>query len=328
MQGKSKKIVYKDVTYPSLYALAKELNLKHGTLYHRIKRGMSIEDAVKNNPRSISYKGVTYPNLEALAKAVNISTNTLRYRMRKGCSIEDAISYVSPRQIEYNGTIYPNMNCLARAFDIKYRTLNERLKKGYTIEEAITRSRMCRQDRESHYNAKPVTYKGVTYPSFKAVAVEHSIEAYKLYSCRHRWPNLSDEEVIEKAISMAGQKGNIRGKSITYNDIVYPSIKDLAKSLNLPAHFLYEQHSKGYTIEEALKNHAIAKAKKEARDKKKQRKKLRKLVEPIEYKGVTYTSISMLANAARVNPWKLSENLNEGLTVTQAISKSRYGKKS
>lgn len=90
-------VMYKGETY-TLYQLAKKVGIDYKLLWERLRKGMSVEEAVttpvrKSGPAPQRYTidGESYTVAE-LSKKYNISTPTLRVRIRSGMSIEEAIT--------------------------------------------------------------------------------------------------------------------------------------------------------------------------------------------------------------------------------------------
>lgn len=98
------------VSYKSLTSYCNDHNLNINTVYSRIKRGQTLEEAVNqkikkqspivknitkkpiNKRPLITINGKSYSNIKAACKDYNIKYNTYRTRRKKGWSVEEAIT--------------------------------------------------------------------------------------------------------------------------------------------------------------------------------------------------------------------------------------------
>ena len=83
----------------SLSQLAREANISQGTLHGRIKRGMSLSDALtvpvkshhpSKRPRAYLRNGK--PSVRSLAKQAGVDKECVYSRLRKGIRLEDALA--------------------------------------------------------------------------------------------------------------------------------------------------------------------------------------------------------------------------------------------
>lgn len=104
------KLIINGVTYKSLTSYCNDHNLNINTVYSRIKRGQTLEEAVnqkiKKQPsiikninkkpihkrKPIIINGKSYPNIKAACKEYSMKYNTYRTRRKKGWSVEEALT--------------------------------------------------------------------------------------------------------------------------------------------------------------------------------------------------------------------------------------------
>ena len=134
-----KEITYEGVSYPSLRSLCDAYLVPYSTIRARIRRGLSLNDAIngyKRRPRkSIVVDGVTYPSMLQASNALGLRPSTLATRVRKG-RISFGKDYCGVF-VTCNGITYSSMSSLCRAYNIPRSTVYSRLNKGWTIEEAV-----------------------------------------------------------------------------------------------------------------------------------------------------------------------------------------------
>lgn len=134
----------------TLPEIAKHFGIRYHTLYDRLKRGMSLEEAVSvkiaisQNQRNevytvLGYKG-TLPNI---AHHFNIRYATLAQRLRNGMTLEEAVSLpVQSSNLYSVGDYFGTLPEIAEHFGVNYGTLLKRLRNGIPLEEAIQEQRI------------------------------------------------------------------------------------------------------------------------------------------------------------------------------------------
>lgn len=307
-------ITYNGVDYPNLSSLAKAFNINAATLQQRLSRGYSLEDALSNKRinKIIMYNGVKYTSYSALAKAHNITRQTLWNRIKQGYSLDEALSqkrlrnpnsgYGTATPISYKGIKYRTKKELANALNVTPSFLYQRLSKGLSVEEALLSV-------EKVIVGKPVTYKGVKYPSIKELAKAVNVKPDFLYQ------RFKKGYTVEEALLSKDKEKTFNGKIVTYKGVKYPSIKELAKSLNIKPEYLYRKRGEGYTVEEALSPEKMRSKK----SKKAKKKKIGKAFD-ITYKGVTYATRKELADAYNIDLIVLYYRLAKGWSLEDAIN--------
>lgn len=126
----------------------RERGLNYGTVYGRLYRGATLEEALKTpageaRPRRSRVpavvKGVEYPSLRALARAYGINHALIARRLAAGMSLEEAVaSGVRPYVTRpvYRGREFPSLLALCRELGISRQALHYRMAR-LSLEEAV-----------------------------------------------------------------------------------------------------------------------------------------------------------------------------------------------
>jgi len=134
--------------YNSLDEMCKHYNISKATLYARLNRGMSLEDALTIPVDKIGIKdyrdpsGNTYNNIVEICNAYGISKSTVYLRLHKGMSLEDALTLPVDKigikdYRDPSGNTYNNIDEICNAYGISKSTVYLRLRKGMSLEDAI-----------------------------------------------------------------------------------------------------------------------------------------------------------------------------------------------
>ena len=217
-------ITYKGVEYYSLAGLCREFGLVYQTVWARLDKGMTLEQAIdtplkRHNNVPIIYKGKEYDNVKALCIKKNLNPGTIYLRLRQGMTLEQAIDtpIKSVESVKFNGVTYSSLKALCEEFGVSYDSIRRRLfQHGMTLEEALSKP-----IKES--SCIPVSYKGRKYKSIKSLCLSTGAN-YKTVRKR-----LKRGMTIEEAIDTP--KGQIN--PIRFNGVTYSSLVDLCKKFEI-----------------------------------------------------------------------------------------------
>ena len=184
--------------YPSLRALALELNLNYRNVARRLQKGWSLEQALEHAPapklkahnaRVLETMKGSFTSIRAASEAYGIQESTLAKRLRDGWSVSEAVGDVK-RQIRHpqkgnrvvcDGKSYDSVWALADAFKMNRVRTRKRLNSGWTPEQAVelvaAPPRFRNQDgsaRDHAWTGKILTSTGETVPV-------SAIGSYSLY---------------------------------------------------------------------------------------------------------------------------------------------------
>lgn len=169
-----RKVVYNGKEYRSLSELAKAVGVRNTTLAYRIKRGMSVEEAVgepiekKRVKGKVRVRGKVFESYTDVARHYGMNVTSIFRKLDSGMTLEEAVDSYSERKkeqrIAYNGKTYKNLEIMARDLGISSRTLRDRLNKGLSVKEAIE------TPLGHNRNARKVMYRGTEYKSMTEFA--------------------------------------------------------------------------------------------------------------------------------------------------------------
>lgn len=122
---------------------SEQYDMNYGTLRARVKRGMTIEEAIKTSTdpnRYETYEGIT-KTITEWAEQYGLNRDTLDYRLRSGISMEEALNRpVSkghpPKMYELNG-VSKTIPQWCEELGLKKGTVYARLEHGWSIEDAL-----------------------------------------------------------------------------------------------------------------------------------------------------------------------------------------------
>jgi len=200
----------------------------------------------------IVYKGKTYPHLSALSKAEAVVANsTVDGRLCAGWPLEKALKTpakkIAPANpiTKYKGKTYPSFKALVEAeSDIPYVTVESRIARGWTLEKAIN------TPVQYHAHADPITtYKGRTYPSFKALVEAEGTVPYATVAVRVHlgWPL---EKALNKPVLEQAPKEPIK---TTHKGKTFNSLADVvAEHAQVPYGVVSNRLRRGWKLDDAL----------------------------------------------------------------------------
>lgn len=290
-------IEYKGKIYKNVTRLAEENGMASTTVMSRLRKGMSVESAMKKKDTIICF-GEIYSSLKSLAKKYNINYNTLISRINAGMSIEEAVTTkVSSNNIEfdYNGKHYSTLMEFAKEYNINYPRLSNRILRGQDIKVAVKEcienpSKKPYIKRKLDHNN--IIYKDIKYNSYKQLCEKLGID-YKFLLAR-----LSIGMSLEKAI----EKPKIE-KGITYKGIKYKSKKELCEKFGINVHTFKYRLQRGMSMESALTCKTTGSGK----------------CNNIVYKGKTYDKLYDLAKEYNINYGTFINRLNNGFSLEEAV---------
>lgn len=129
----------------TIVELSKRTGISESTLRARLKRGMTVEEAVTtpvSTDYTITYNGVS-KHISYFSKEYGIPVSVLKYRIfKKGWAVEDALNtpYVEPERYgdqEYMGAL-GSYRDYERALNFKKGMIGRRIREGLTLDEAIS----------------------------------------------------------------------------------------------------------------------------------------------------------------------------------------------
>lgn len=128
----------------SIAAWARQYGLKEETVACRLRRGMTLEEAltkpVSGPTHMIAYKGEVR-TIVSWAKEYGLDPNTVKYRLSRGYTIEEALTTPSTGKAlvkTYNiGGVEKTLTEWCKEYGKKYTTVKARLDRGMSLEDAL-----------------------------------------------------------------------------------------------------------------------------------------------------------------------------------------------
>lgn len=266
-------VLYKGEYFSDYKAFCKHIGMSPITLGDRIRKGQTLEEAVKTKIRAkskIEYKGNIYESRVALARAFGISPSSLSLRLKKGMSLEEAINTPVKEQNKYllDGKYvkYPEVKRYCQEYGANESTVMQYWSdKGEETPDVRDIVKILLEKKENRI----VTYHGKKYPNFSEAISDLEIkESPSTIKNRMEKHGMSFEEVVDADPRMF--KG---GRIFQYKDKVYYSFKELSEGVNIPEGTLRKRLNNGLSVEEAVEA---------------PRNQIVKNREVITYKGKTY----------------------------------------
>ncbi|EML0174129.1 GIY-YIG nuclease family protein [Vibrio parahaemolyticus] len=246
--------------FESQYEACRQLGIKHVTFRNRLRRGLTLaqalglEEAIDgrtlNTGRKYEIDDKEY-TLSQLIKKYGVPSSTIVDRYNRGATIKQAVGQsplpVLLKQRETRkgikrdnsvtafGVTYSSMTACAKAHNMKVYVLSQRVKLyGYSLEEALT----------MEGKGKPISISGVTYKTITEAAGNFGIK----------------KETFEKRIQLgwtpeeaAGLDNPPNSFRIEYKDKQYSSYDALGIAVGIPGRVLYGRVCRSeMTIEEAV----------------------------------------------------------------------------
>lgn len=247
-----KGVLYKGEHFSDYKTFCEYIGLSPITLGDRIRKGKTLEEAVKTKIRAkseIEYKGTIYASQGALAGAFGIPQSSLSLRLRKGMSLEEAINTPIKEQNKYllDGKYvkYPEVKRYCQEYGANESTVmqywSDKREETPDVRD-IVKILLERKKNQT------ITYQGKKYPTMTNALSELKIkESYSTIKNRMQKHGMSFEEVID-----ADPRIFKSGRIFQYKDKVYYSFKELSEGVKIPERTLRKRLKNGMSIEEAV----------------------------------------------------------------------------
>ena len=196
---------YKNFKYKTIKDLAKKFNIDYTTIFRRIKKGLSIEDAIKGGSPRGGYKlkinvgNLRYNSLTDFALKNNISRKIIKENLKKGMSLDEILE----NKDNLRGKVgkekkllkYRNSNLTydqaSKKFNLHKSTISNFLKTGLTLDQLEEKLILEKKK-------KKIIYKDLEYESIEEFIHKNSINiSVNLFKARMR-KGYSIKEIIEQ----------------------------------------------------------------------------------------------------------------------------------
>lgn len=281
-----RKLIFNGQVFSSIKALERELSFPKGSMQYALSdKNLNLKQAIKyclknykpyfysadefpQNPNDmpphsyclpVTYNGVFYRSQQAAERALGMKKQSIsRIRREYECSAVEAIEryfhpenfppkerkpYSSGKPVFYKGVNYESRNACAAANGINVELLSKRLDAGWSVEEAIETPKNVNLN-------KGIEFNGIVYPNEIELCKAHNIG---IQTFKQR---LRDGWTFDVALTYPVPKGT-KKSPVFYDGVVYPSIKDFARALNLKYNLLIVELRKGKSKADCVKNPSL-----------------------------------------------------------------------
>ncbi|MCK1999777.1 hypothetical protein MZM54_00085 [[Brevibacterium] frigoritolerans] len=185
--------IYKQ-EYKTIREMSETYNIPFYALEGRIRKGMSVEDAIKEgvNKNEVIVFGKTYISLIEALKHFDVSYERVKHLLMKHYGLEDAIIHCLTSNIVYNGKTYTKLVDLCSDYGKDSETISTRLRSGWTLYEALNK------EKKEPTKSKTVEYRGKLYKSQKELANSYGLhtDMVKAFVRRHKVDYVTAFDII------------------------------------------------------------------------------------------------------------------------------------
>lgn len=293
--------------YSTIMDMCKAYNINDDTYRGRIRRGMSVEEALTTplvdpaNGGCEDHLGNKYSSMRAMCKAYNIGIVTFKYRIKNGMSLEEALttpladSTKGKTCKDHLGNEYISLSAMCEAYGVKANTFHSRIKSGMSLEEALTTPSTPLVDipeRTDHL--------GNTYSSRVAMCKAWGMDINTFTG------RLASGMSLEEALTIPS--GDARGNACKdHLGNEYPFKKAMCDAYGIKVVTFDNRIGRGWTLEDAL-------------------------VRPVKVLSVTngnactdhlgneYPSRNALCRAYNINVTTFKRRISDGLSLEEALT--------
>lgn len=226
--------------YPTLSAAARAHKEDPEQVRQRVKKGMSLEDALlgKNARKQVvTVLGKTYSSKVEAAEAFGMSRSAFFGRLRQGWDIESALTspVVQTKKLKVQGKIYESVADLARAYDMPYRLVYKRIHVfGWRPLKAVTEPKVL---------GREIVLGNKTFPTIEEAARSNGLDAGVV------WYRLSAGWPLEKAFDPDAKSDN--KLPISIDDERFPTLSDAARCYGVKETTFMKRLRSGWSPEQA-----------------------------------------------------------------------------
>ena len=296
--GKTREVEYKGKVYPNLAKLAREYNIEPQLVRTRMHRGKTLSQALGDVTVS--------DNITALEKDVISakSSSKLPRRNKKTISVQPTLN----QEYKLDGNTFTTVESLAKHYHANPAVVKERLDSGWSVAQAV--GLMSKPVNENPYQDMiSLTVEGRSFQTINDIATHFKIESTDLI--RELANGYDVSGAVEKLKRKHGNRPSImvRGKS-------FPSLNKIAKHFKVNASSLYQRVKRGDPVEKAVNELEF-----NENDPSRVPGKKGRRGKPVEYNGMTFSSIREFAAHYNIDVHKVVYRLKQGFTHGQAIGR-------
>lgn len=234
-------------SFKSIQAMADHWSISAPTLKDRLRRGMSIEQALTEPLRVVVAKdhlGQTFESLRAMCEHWGVDYNVFRDRRLKGWPLEECLTgrkrthYSCAKECkDHLGNKYPSMAHMCRRYNISVGTFKGRIKRGESVEAALTGKLGG-----NRYAVKD--HLGNEFPTLQAMLDAYGITNHTYFRRLKKGMPLKD--ILTKPMR------DVRKEVTDHTGKHYDTLNEMCKAYGLSRTTYKDRIARGWTKEEAL----------------------------------------------------------------------------
>ena len=228
----AKKVTAFGKEFSSLIEVCKYYNVSDATVRDRMKRGMSLEEALINKKSSkipkITVFNKNFASILEASSYYGVAYTAVIERISKGMPLEEALSYKLKYGVTVFGKEFPSKVKACEYYGVKVATINYRMKNsGLSLEEAIS---LC----------NGVSVEGKKFKTIKDACIYHDVKPQSVAK------KMQEGMTVEEAILY------LKNLYVSYKDKKYSSVSAICKEEDVAVEGVLRRVRKGMSLEEAV----------------------------------------------------------------------------
>ena len=267
----------------------------------------TVINNIRNEYKYIEYRGLKWKNITGLANQLDIALETVKKYREKGWTYEQIIDYVLDGNVkqngyepmEYRGLTWTSDTELSKLLNISITLVGYHRRKGWTYEQIID---YVLDGNVKQHGYEPMEYRGLTWTS--DTELSRLLGKAKSFVKRHRIKGHTYEQIIDYVLD-----GNVRQhgyEPMEYHGLTWTSDMELSRLLGISSSLVKYYREKGWTYDQIIDYVLDGNIKQNG-------------YEPMEYRGLTWTSDTELSKLLGKSETFVSSYRRKGWTYEQII---------
>lgn len=295
--------------FDSLAEMANAYGISPGTVYSRLQKGWTVEEALQTVPNSskacCDHLGREFKSLNELCKFWNISKDTYQRKIRQGWSVEEVLTKkrVYPPQkkvFDHMGNEFASTSEMCSYWGVNRRTFADRIKSGATVEKALTYKHNAIKD---HYGnefssiAELCNYWEISYADYKLQRSQGKTMQECIAICSEITKKRQDGISLRPSKPCTDHLGNN-----------FLSITEMCTYWNISIGLFLDRMDAGWSIEDAL-----TKEKTHSRT---------KIVNCVDHLGNTFADVQSMCDYWGIKKVTFTSRVQRGKSIEEALTGS------
>lgn len=302
---KSREFIHNGVVYESKRAFCEHHGIKYELFIHRLRSGMTVEQAISPTPLSkqkpavevTDHKGITFESVQAMCDAYGIRVATYKYRLAHGWDLESTLTTpLNSKRIvqkekekkmrcyDHKGNGYRSKREMCEAYGISIYTFKKRQESGMNLADSLETP----VETEKAFAFKD--HEGRTFDGLREMCSAWGVSVHT-YQKR-----VSLGYSIERALSEPDDSAAVRD----HKGNSYPTIQSMCEAYGITASLYNSRIRRGKSLQEALETPLEDQS--------------------VEYEGITYSSLKELAEKKNINAGTLRSRIKMGWSLDEAVT--------